>query len=109
MNIKAWERQVREYGCVVTRRCDVQLHHVAGRTYRHNKVHIGRYFILPLCWDLHDVHSNHPHNVTHWRHTFTDEYGTQRDLFAQMCADMQEDGLEIPPTNILEVIADTRY
>lgn len=62
----------------------LQCHHVCGRTYKQNKVHIGHYFILPVPIDLHDVHSNNPLNVTHWRHNFTNEFGLQRDLWAKM-------------------------
>lgn len=68
-----------------------QIHHVAGRAYKNNKVHIGHYFILPVPVTLHDVHSNHPHNVTHYRHKFTEIYGNQRDLWLKMINQMQDE------------------
>lgn len=72
--------------------CDpIQCHHVAGRTYKNNKVHIGHYFILPIPFDLHDVHSNHPLNVTHWRNRFTAEFGMQRDLWLKMVNRMTDE------------------
>lgn len=69
----------------------LQCHHVCGRTYKQNKVHIGHYFILPIPFDLHDVHSNHPLNVTHWRNRFTIEFGYQRDLWLKMIHKMQSE------------------
>lgn len=104
---KAWEANVREQGCIITGRNDVQIHHVVGRSYKHNKVLIGPWFILPLCWYLHDVHSNSKHNVTHFRHNFTRVYGFQRDLFANMVKTMQNQGYEVPETTILQAISET--
>ena len=66
----------------------LQCHHVCGRTYKQNKIKIGHTFILPLPVELHDVHSNHPLNVTHWRHKFTDEFGLQRELWKKMMCKM---------------------
>jgi len=107
---KKWLGMVTEYGCVVTGRSDLQRHHVVGRSYKHNKVHIGRVFVLPLCVDLHDVHSNNPLNVTHFRHRFTDEYGMQRDLFKKMTDQMIEDGYILPfDLSLIDVIMDTKY
>lgn len=108
--IKDWEDAVRAYGCVVTSETAVELHHVVGRKYKLEKVLIGPYFILPLCWRLHGVLSNDPRNVTHFRHRFTEEYGLQRDLFAKMCDDMAENGIMVPvPPEIAGLIAQTNY
>ena len=62
----------------------LQCHHVCGRTYKQNKVHIGHYFIICVPFELHDVSSNSPVNVTHFRHRFTDKFGFQRGLWAKM-------------------------
>lgn len=62
----------------------LQCHHVAGRSYKHNKIKIGHWFILPVPFDLHDVSSNSTLNVTHFRHRFTDKFGFQRCLWAKM-------------------------
>lgn len=72
-------------------RSPLQCHHVCGRTYKQNKVHIGHYFILPIPFELHDVHSNHPLNVTHWRNSFTGSFGYQRDLWNKMIHKMQSE------------------
>jgi len=107
---KRWLSMVTDYRCVVTNRSDIQRHHVVGRTYKHNKIHIGTAFVLPLWWELHDPGSNDPLNVTHYRHRFTDVYGTQRDLFKGMIIFMKADGLTIPFDNeVIDAIMDTKY
>ena len=73
-------------------RSPLHCHHVAGRTYKHNKIHIGHYFILPVPFALHDVHSNNQLNVTHWRNRFTAEFGMQRDLWEKMVNKMIFEG-----------------
>lgn len=77
----------------------LQCHHVCGRTYKQNKVHIGHYFILPIPFEIHDVHSNHPLNVTHWRHRFTDKFGYQRHLWRKMMFKMIKEGCDIELTS----------
>ena len=84
-----------------------QRHHVKGRTYKQNKVHIGDYFILPVPFDLHDVSSNHPLNVTHHKHAFTGVFGKQSDLFADMVYLMELEGYEIPPIDVMNAIRGT--
>ena len=71
-----------------------QIHHVCGRAYKQNKVKIGNWFILCVPISLHDVHSNHPLNVTHWRHRFTDDFGLQRDLWLKMVEKMRSECVE---------------
>lgn len=92
-------------------RADLQCHHVAGRTYKQNKIHIGNYFILPVPVFLHDVHSPHPLNVTHWRNAFTATFGVQRDLWESMVSRMHSQGAidELPPIDVILSIAKTKY
>ncbi|HHZ95115.1 MAG TPA: hypothetical protein EYN67_06045 [Flavobacteriales bacterium] len=85
----------------------IQLHHVLGRSAKHNKVAIGHEFVLPVPFVLHDVSSDHPSNVTHYKHKFTDKYGKQRDLFLQMIEDMRDYGYELPPYDVCESIRGT--
>ena len=86
----------------------IQRHHVLGRTARHNKIHIGHWFVNPVPFELHDVDSNHPLNVTHHKHCFTDTYGSQRGIFEIMCNSMESQGYEIPPDDAYYAILDTR-
>lgn len=89
----------------------IQCHHVAGRTYKNNKVHIGHYFILPVPFDLHDVSSNHPLNVTHWRNRFKAEFGMQRDLWNKMIVTMAtESEFNLVPSNdVYTAIMSSKY
>lgn len=89
----------------------LQCHHVAGRTYKQDKIHIGHYFILPVPVFLHDAHSPHPLNVTHWRNRFTYEFGMQRDLWLSMVSRMYSQGAidELPTLQIMESISKSKY
>jgi len=58
----------------------VQLHHIFGRTAKHNKVDIGHWAVLVLPFELHDVSSGDPLNVTHCKKAFEREFGMQKDL-----------------------------
>ena len=85
-----------------------QLHHVLGRSAKHNKVAIGHWFILPVPFDLHDVNSDHSMNVTHSKHNFTDAFGMQRELFDDMYKDMKNSyGYSLPPDDVYNAIMDT--
>jgi len=86
-----------------------QIHHVVGRTYIHNKVPIGHWFILPLEERYHDTHSPDLLNVTHFPKAFTEEFGMQRDIFAGLVDEMEKKGFYIPPADVLAAIADTSY
>lgn len=86
-----------------------QIHHVVGRSYKHNKVKIGHAFILPIPFVLHDVNENHELNVTHYRKRFAAHFGEQRCLYRKMVEKMRENGLQVPSDEILNAIMLTRY
>ena len=84
-----------------------QLHHVKGRSFKHNKVSIGHWLILPVPFDLHDVSSNHPLNVTHHKNAFTNEFGMQTELMGELVGLMSAMGFyKLPPENVLQAIED---
>lgn len=86
-----------------------QLHHCAGRTFKHNKVAIGHWFILPLPVEYHDISSNHPLNVTHHKNKFTDEFGLQSELFKEMIDSMIDCGISLPfGQDVMDAIMDSR-
>lgn len=110
MTPKQWIENVVEFGPMVNDPSPMyrpQIHHVVGRKGKHNKTLIGPWFILYLPWRYHDVASNDPLNVTHWKHEFTDAFGLQSKLFAQRVELIHNAGLEIPDKSILDAIADT--
>jgi len=88
--------------------CNFQRHHVLGRSAKHNKVAIGHWFIIPVPFDLHDISSNDPLNVTHHKHAFTKRFGKQTELFSEMMADMDMCGYEVPSQEIYNAIMETR-
>lgn len=109
---KRWRETVAGFGCVATHAdpAHCQIHHVVGRTGKHNRVPIGHWFILPLHWRLHDIHSDDKHNVTHYRLAFCRKYGSQRRLFIAMCVALLATGHALPfEMDVLNAIADTKY
>jgi hypothetical protein len=43
-----WRELVRSQGCVLGYPGEVEIHHVAGRTASHCKIHIGHWLVLPV-------------------------------------------------------------
>lgn len=85
-------------------------HHVKGREYKHNKIHIGRWFVLPIAKRFHDIHSNNPWNVSHYPKRYTIEFGNQRDQFTAMCMVIKNEDGELPfGDEVLHAIMNTRY
>ena len=94
-------------------RKDFQLHHVLGRSAKHNKVAIGHWFIIPVPVELHDVGSNHPDNVTHFKKRFTERFGDQRGIVQILYScmdkwnDFEHNNYSIPPAEVYNAIMDT--
>ena len=85
----------------------LQLHHVLGRTARHNKVRIGQWYVLPLNVQYHDVSSNHEFNVTHRKKAFEAEFGQQAQLWVDRYERLMLEGLIddcSPPDDVISAI-----
>ena len=52
---KDWRESVRSTGSILSGYFPVQIHHVIGRTGKHNKLSIGHHFILPLTATEHHL------------------------------------------------------
>lgn len=90
------------------RHSSFQRHHVLGRSAKHNKIHIGHWFVIPVPFELHDVSSNHPLNVTHRKKSFISEFGKQSDLFIEMIEYMCAiGGYKFPNQDVIVAIVDT--
>ncbi len=87
-------------------RTDYDIHHVKGKSAKHNKIHIGYNFIIPVPTELHD-NGDHHLNVTHHKHAFTDEYGKQWEIHIKMIKLLVMNGYATPDNNILDAIMDT--
>ena len=86
---------------------DFDIHHVFGRSYKHNKTHIGHDAVIPVPKDLHDVSSNNPDNVTHFKHNFTRRFGKQTDIFSKIYFNMRMQGYNVPGKEKYLAIMDT--
>ena len=95
------------YGSEFEGRTDFQLHHVLGRSAKHNKIPIGHEFIIPVPFELHDVDSNHPDNVTHRKKAFVERFGDQRGIFQVLYAGIAQWGYDVPSMEIYNAIMDT--
>ena len=106
---KVWLSRLAEYGCVVTGETNIQIHHCVGREGKHNKYHIGRIFVLPLAFRLHDVSkTDEPLNITHHRKACIEAYALECQLFEYMCHELENDG-PLPFTEEeMAAIMDTR-
>ena len=86
-----------------------ELHHVLGRSAKHNKVAIGHWFIIPVPYTYHNIKEQNFLNVSFFKHNFTDRFGYQRDLFKKMVDSMNKNYDYIAPhTDIYNAIMDTR-
>lgn len=47
-----WHNWLRERGCAICGQ-PTAIHHAVGSTGRHNKIHIGQWWVVPLCYDHH--------------------------------------------------------
>lgn len=91
-------------GCVITGNPIVQLHHLEGRCFKHKKQLIGQWLVIPLCLELHEVHSNHSLNVTHHKNLFHETYGTGYELLIKAIERLNTDC--IPSDDVLLLAQD---
>lgn len=89
--MREFEEAFRELGCCVTGvNFGVQIHHVVGRKFKHNKTLIGGHYILPLHHDLHMVTGSHPAAYHKNKHRFIEEFGHPRDLWLKCYTSVQD-------------------
>lgn len=90
-------------------RFEMQRHHVVGRSARHNKIHIGHWFIIPVPYELHDPGESHQFHVGSRKKGFVQKFGNQRDIFIRMVNIMrlQGYGTYIVPFDVLLAIEGT--
>lgn len=84
-------------------------HHVKGRTYKHNKVDIGRWYVIPVLKEFHDTLSTNKLNVTHFRKAYEEAFNSQLVQFLTMCEVIRiEDGYLPVPAEVMEAIEGLR-
>ena len=84
---KRWREQVRALGSILSGLHPVEIHHCAGRTAVHDKVHVGHWWILPLTSE------EHARYVPEWgkRRKFM-----EKTLFGAVCKLIVRRGGELP-------------
>ena len=86
---------------------NIQLHHVLGRTARHNKIDIGHWFIIPVPFELHDPNVSHKYHVHKCKKAFVRRFGNQRDIYEHLVTIMECQGYAVPPMSAHYAILDT--
>lgn len=104
---KAYADQARKLGCVVTGQLNIQMHHLEGREFHHQKIHVGHWWQIPLAFHLHDVSSNDPLCVTHHKNAFHEQYGQPNELLRKSAEACRRVGIDYPE-QMLE-LADDYY
>lgn len=99
---KAFAAWCKHRPCIVCGAWGVVVHHAMGSTYKHNKVLVGHWFLLPLCIECDNV-------VTHGsRKKFRELFGLQSKFFAINHADYVQDTGRYAPIEVLDAIEDCR-
>ena len=95
------------YGEEYRGRFDFQLHHVLGRSAKHNKVSIGHEFIIPVPIELHDPNMTNEFHVGHCKKAFVEKFGSQSSIFQILISCMGQWGYDVPSMEIYNAIMDT--
>lgn len=84
---KRWRESVRALGSILSGLHPVEIHHCAGRTASHNKVHVGHWWIIPLTSE------EHARYVPEWgkRRKFM-----EKTLFGAVCRTIEKRGGVLP-------------
>lgn len=90
-------------------RTDMQRHHVLGKSAKHNKIHIGYWFVNPIPFELHDINSDHIFNVTHHKNKFKEKFGSETGIYQCLVSCMAMSGYDnyLPPDDVYNAIMDT--
>lgn len=82
-----------------------QFHHMFGRKARHSGKEVGRWAVIPIEFDYHDISSNEKNNITNFPKRYAEKFGSDIDQFLVMCQAIEEQQGKIEiPSDILEAI-----
>jgi hypothetical protein len=99
---RRWREAVRSLGSIINCSANVEIHHCAGRTARHEGVAIGHYWILPLTHAQHQgpdgIHA-HPHRKEREKELFERLLTLCRAQNRNRGAD-----IELPPPEVIDAI-----
>lgn len=106
---KKWLEAIGNQACIVTSSSNIQVHHMFGASAKRDKLRVGHWAILPLSVELHDISSNHPHNITLHKKQFVENYGTEIELFSKLIELRIMNDLWVPPQEIINAITRTEH
>lgn len=101
-----WREAVRDLGSIIDLTPNVEIHHCAGRTARHDGVAIGHYWILPLTRAQHQG----PAGI----HAHPDRKAREKELFEHVLVTVgalntaRDAGIELPPPHVIAAIRSFR-
>lgn len=95
------------YGHEYDGHTNIQRHHVLGRTAKHNKIHIGHWFVIPVPFELHDPNKDHKYHVGKCKKAFVKKFGNQRGIYEHLVTIMEGLGYDVPPMDAHYAILDT--
>ena len=94
--LRDYEELIRSFGCIITGADnDIQIHHVKGRKYKHNKQLIGPYYVFPLHESLHLRDAEHPKAFHKGKHAFYEEFGSRQYLWTKVYLQLMNHNPEI--------------
>lgn len=96
---------VAETGCILTGSMQVELQHIKGSTFRHNKTDIGEWAIIALPYELHRDPTN-PFSIASSKRAFEGRYGNQWDILLKTIEIIHDRKGYYPPDDVMEAIMD---
>lgn len=110
-----WQDWLRSQGCVNCGASNPAIHHCAGSTAKHNKVHIGQWWVIPLCEDrCHQGPGGIHKDLSEFRHAWPNETRKEieKGLFLLSVEDCKRHGCpeQEPPMSdeVIDAIMDYR-
>jgi hypothetical protein len=102
-----WQDWQRSRGCHACGQW-ASIHHCVGRTAKHQKVHIGQWFTIPLCYDCHQA----PGGIHHGGQRLEQcgyagrRIDVEKQIFAETVEAARHSGVrDVPPDDIVDLIA----
>jgi hypothetical protein len=103
---KRWRERVRSLGCIACPATNgIEIHHPvgvgAGASF--NKVHIGHYWVIPLCRECHElIGCPDDFSKERFRFTMVGRFDVEKMLFADVCEQFLAE--DLPSNEVLESI-----
>lgn len=109
---KRYHDWLREKGCAICGR-PTAIHHAVGSTGKHNKVHIGQWFVVNFCYDHHQGQGGIHGDLSAFDYYDRFALGKTRkeiekSLFARFAVIYEQQTGESIPADVREAISDYR-